>query len=128
MKKSLLLTALLFTVFSISYAQDGKQRKASKERVKQPREWMKTELQLTAEQIAQVDSINLVYVEAQKKLREGIKGERKKNRESMIALKKEREDAFSIVFTKEQMDLYKKKGEYPKKKDSKKGKKMRQKR
>jgi len=109
MKKSLLLAVLLFTVFTISYAQGGRQRIKPEERAKQTTEWMKAELKLTPEQVVEVDSINLAHAKAQQALFNEAKGDRSKNREKMTALVKERDEAFSKVLTKEQMDLYKKK-------------------
>ena len=109
MKKSLLLAVLLFTVFTISYAQGGRQRTSPEERAKRTTEWMKKELNLTQEQVAQIDSINLDYAKAQQSLFDEANGDRSKIREKMTALTKERDEAFSEVLTKEQMDLYKKK-------------------
>ena len=109
MKKSLLLAVLLFTVFTISYAQGGRQRMSPEERAKRTTEWMKTELKLTQEQVVEIDSINLAYAKAQQSLLEEANGDRSKISEKMTALTKERNDAFSKVLTKEQMDLYKQK-------------------
>ena len=109
MKKSLLLAVLLFTAFTISYAQGGRQQSTPEERAKRTTEWMKTELKLTQEQVVQVDSINLDYAKKQQALRDDAKGDRSKIREAMTTLTKERETAFAKVLTKEQMEAYKKK-------------------
>ena len=109
MKKRLLLAVLLLSLISWSYAQRGGQRMTVEERAKQITEWMTTELNLTNEQIAPVDSINLVFTKAQQVLFQSAEGDRSKIRESMAALEEEKVKSFSEILTKEQIELYKKK-------------------
>jgi hypothetical protein len=71
--------------------------------------WMTKELNLTLEQIAPVDSINLLYAQAQQILFQSFEGERDKIREAMTALNQEKEKALAEVLTEEQLDLYRKK-------------------
>lgn len=76
---------------------------------KRTTEWMTAELNLTAEQTAPVDSINLLFAKAQQILFQSAEGDREKLRESMPALNQEKEKALSAVLTEEQLELYRKK-------------------
>jgi len=69
---------------------------------------MKTELNLTPEQIAPIDSINLVFAKAQAKLIEKANGDFASVREDMQKLNALRLEAYGKVLTDEQMEAYKK--------------------
>lgn len=110
MKKILLLS--VFTVFTLSIAlaqpPQGRQRLTVEERAKRTTDWMKTELALTQEQVAPIDSINLLYTKAQQVLFQSSEGDRSKIRESMSALENEKQTALSKVLTPKQLEDYKK--------------------
>jgi hypothetical protein len=98
-------------VFSLANAQNarGGQKMSVEERAKMTTEWMIKELNLTSEQIAPVDSVNLLFAKAQQVIFQSSEGDREKIRETMLALEKEKETAFSGILTAEQLELYKKK-------------------
>ncbi len=93
------------------FAQEGRQRMTVEERAKSVTEWMKTELKLTSEQIAPVDSINLLFAKTQQLLFQSADGDRTKIRESMEGLEKEKVTALAKVLTPEQLEAYKKKAQ-----------------
>ncbi|MDR1437376.1 MAG: DUF4890 domain-containing protein [Candidatus Symbiothrix sp.] len=111
MKRILCVTVWLLMVFTSVNAQNprGGQRLSVEERAKMTTEWMIKELNLTSEQIAPVDSINLLFAKAQQIIFQSSDGDREKIRETMQALEKEKETAFSGFLTDEQLELYKKK-------------------
>ncbi len=109
MRKILLMTIVLFSSLSL-FAQE-RQRMTVEERAKNVTEWMKTELKLTQEQLAPVDSINLLFAKTQQLLFQAADGDRSKIRESMEGLEKEKQTALSKVLTPEQLEAYKKKTE-----------------
>ena len=111
--KNVLLSVVLLVCVSSLQAQppQGRQRMSVEERAKQTTEWMTTELNLTQEQVAPVDSINLLFTKAQQVVIQAADGDRDKMRENMTALDKEKETALSKVLTSEQLDTYKKKNE-----------------
>ena len=111
MKKILLLTIVMLSS-AFLYAQDGRQRMTVEERAKATTEWMKTELKLTAEQIAPVDSVNLLFTKAQQMLfQSSTEGDRSKLMDQMTALNNEKDVALSKVLTAEQLEAYKKKNQ-----------------
>jgi hypothetical protein len=105
------MAAGLLMVFTLANAQNsrGGQRMSVEERAKMTTEWMIKELNLTSEQIVPIDSINLLFAKAQQIIFQSSDGDREKIRETMQALEKEKETAFSEFLTTEQLDLYKKK-------------------
>ncbi|MDR1336953.1 MAG: DUF4890 domain-containing protein [Tannerella sp.] len=117
MKKSILFIAgwlLICLSLPAQTPQGGRQhgegrRITAEEMAKRTTEWMTTELNLTAEQTAPVDSINLLFAQAQQILFQSAEGDREKLRESMTALNQEKEKALSAVLTEEQIELYRKK-------------------
>jgi hypothetical protein len=117
MKKSVLFIAgwlLICLSLPAQTPQGGRQRGegrrfAAEEMAKRTTEWMTAELNLTAEQTAPVDSINLLFAKAQQILFQSAEGDREKLRESMPALNQEKEKALSAVLTEEQLELYRKK-------------------
>jgi Spy/CpxP family protein refolding chaperone len=107
---------ILFTVFLLSstliFAQaprGGGQRSSPEEIAKRNTEWMTKDLKLTPEQVAPVDSINLLYAKAQQALFQSNVSDREKLREAFTALNGEKEKAFEKVLTKDQFEQYKKK-------------------
>jgi hypothetical protein len=117
MKKSVLLVAgwlLVSLSLSAQTPQEGRprgegQRFTAEEMAKRTTEWMTAELNLTAAQTTPVDSINLLFAQAQQILFQAAEGDREKLRESMTALNQEKEKALSIVLTEEQLERYRKK-------------------
>jgi len=115
MKKIYLLAfVLLTTTFAFAQRPEGGQgqgggmRQMSAEQIAQRQtDWMKKDLNLTEDQVAPVDSINLVYGKAQVALRQSASGDRQSMRAAMQELMAKKEEALSSVLTKEQMDLYK---------------------
>ena len=105
------IVCLLVVSFAVS-AQPGqrgdRQQRSPEENAKRNTEWMKTELKLTEDQIAPVDSINLVYAKAQAKLRESANGDFSSMRENMQKLEALRLEAYEKVLTEEQIQAYKK--------------------
>jgi hypothetical protein len=113
MKRLLVLTALfLLSISTLVEAQNhrGDRQVTVEERAKMITEWMMQELNLTSEQIAPVDSINLLYTKAQQIIfQSAADGNREKIREMMEALEKEKVVSLSTVLTDEQLALYKEK-------------------
>ncbi len=110
MKKILFFMVILLSSLSVM-AQGGRQRMTVEERAKQISEWMRTELKLSQDQIAPVDSINLLFAKTQQLLFQAADGDRDKIRESMDGLEKEKVAALSKVLTPDQLETYKKKTE-----------------
>ena len=108
MKKILLAIACLLVVSGAMFAQGGNNQRTPEENAKRMTERMKTELNLTAEQIAPVDSINLVFAKAQAKLMEKANGDFASVREDMQKLSALRIEAYEKVLTDEQIEAYKK--------------------
>ena len=108
MKKVLFVIICLSVVSVTVFAQQRGTRRTPEESAKQTTEQLKTELKLTAKQIAPVDSINLVYAKAVAKLRENSTGDFASMREPMQKLEEQREKAFVKILTKEQLEGYKK--------------------
>ena len=111
MKRVTFLAVFLLTVFTCVLAQNqrGGQRMTVEERAKRTTEWMKEELNLTTEQVAPVDSINLLFAKAQQIIFQSSDGDREKVRETMEALENEKVLSLSEILTEEQIELYKKK-------------------
>lgn len=114
MKKIYLLAfVLLTTTFAFAQRPEGGQgqggrRQFSAEEIAQRNtDWMKKDLNLTDDQVAPVDSINLVYAKAQVALMQSASGDRESMRTAMQDLMAKKGEALSSVLTKEQMDLYK---------------------
>jgi len=112
MKKVLFgFICLLALSFSVS-AQPGqggnRQQRTPEESAKQYTETLKTTLNLTARQVAPVDSVNLVYAKAVAKLRENSNGDFQSMREPMTKLEDQRTAAFAKILTDEQVQAYKK--------------------
>ncbi|MDR3194866.1 MAG: hypothetical protein LBT76_06205 [Tannerella sp.] len=117
MKKYLLIIAgwLVCLALSAQAPQEGRQQRGegrrftAEEFAKRSTEWMTEELELTTGQVAPVDSINLLFAQAQQILFQSADGDREKLRESMTVLNREKEKALSDVLTAEQLERYRKK-------------------
>ena len=111
MKKILFAIVCLFVVSLTVSAQQGqgnRQRLTPEESAKQLTETLKTELNLTAEQVTQVQEINLDYAKEFAKLRENANGDFSSLREPMQKLEEKRVAAYEKVLTDEQLQAYKK--------------------
>jgi len=108
MKKILLAIACLLVVSATTFAQRGNNQRTPEENAKRMTERMKTELNLTPEQVTPVDSINLVFAKAQAKLMEKANGDFASIRDDMRKLSALRVEAYEKVLTPEQIDAYKK--------------------
>jgi len=108
--KRILLAIICVCVVSLSvFAQPGRggNQRTPEENAKRMTERMTTELKLTPEQVAPVDSINLVFAQAQAKLFEKANGDFSSIREDMQKLSALRLEAYEKVLTKDQLDAYK---------------------
>ena len=117
--KKIYLLAIVLLATSFAFAQSpqggqgnqgqggGGRRQFSAEEIAQRQtDWMKRDLNLTEEQVAPVDSINLLYAKAQVALMQSASGDRESMRTVMQDLMAKKEEALSSVLTKDQMDLY----------------------
>lgn len=114
MKKYLVLAVAILMSSTLLLAQSpqggrGGQRMNPEEQAKRTTERMKEELKLTDDQLTKVDSINLLYAQAQQKLFEAAEGNFDGIREAMQALQGERVKAYEEVLTQDQLAEYKKK-------------------
>jgi hypothetical protein len=107
MKKFVLAMVCMAMISVTGFAQQNGQR-TPEEMAKRMTERMKTELNLTDQQVVSVDSINLVFAQAQAKLRESANGDFSSIREAMQKLNALRLEAYEKVLTTEQLDAYKK--------------------
>jgi len=104
---SFLLTGLLFLV-NITYAQ--KKTSTPAERAGKLTEWMKTNLQLNDDQVAQVQKINLNYANKT----QGLQTQSMSRKEKMQTLKendKAKDAELKNVFTTDQYNAYQAKKE-----------------
>jgi uncharacterized protein YpuA (DUF1002 family) len=108
MKKIVLVIACMLVVSATMFAQRGNNQRTPEENAKRMTDRMKTELNLTPEQITPVDSINLVFAKAQAKLMEKANGDFASVRDDMRKLGALRIEAYEKVLTKDQIDAYKK--------------------
>ena len=117
MKKFLFLLATTLCVFCLSaqnqqdQQRSGRNRATVEERAKNTTVWMTEALNLSEEQIAPVDSINLLYTKAQHVLFQSSQDDRGKIREALAALEAQKVEALEKVLTTDQVDLYKKRVE-----------------
>jgi len=109
MKKVLFAIICLFALtLTVSAQPGGGNRRTPEENAKRMTDMMKTELNLTPAQVTPVDSINLVFAQAQAKLFEKANGDRDALRDDMQKLNVLRLEAYGKVLTQEQLDAYKK--------------------
>jgi len=110
MKKVFFAIICVFAASMAVSAQQGQggNRPTPEESAKRMTEMMTKELNLTADQVTPVDSINLVFSKAQAKLRESANGDFSSMRENMQKLNALRLEAYEKVLTKDQLDTYKK--------------------
>ena len=106
---------LLALSFSVSAQQGGGQRqqRTPEESAKQYTETLKTELKLTAAQVASVEAANLAFFKESAKMRESLAGgggggDMTAMREASQKLQTQRTEAFKKVLTNEQMQAYQK--------------------
>ena len=107
MRKFLFAIVGLLIVSSTVFAQRPMQG-TPEENAKRATEMMKRELNLTPEQIAPIDSINVIFAQAQAKLYESANGDFASLREAMQKLNELRIEAYEPILTEEQMQAYKK--------------------
>jgi len=106
MKKILFVIACLFIVSLTASAQ--RVQRSPEENAKRMTELMTTELNLTPEQVAPIDSINLVFAKAQAKLMEKANGDFASVREDMQKLNALRVAEYAKILTDEQLQSYQK--------------------
>lgn len=110
MKKLYLMLFLSpFLIGTSVFAQDQQQRPRMtvEERAKKVTEWMVKDLDLKKDQVAAIDSINLVFTKAQQVLFQSSEGvDREKLRDSMKALEQEKVKSLSQYLTPEQLAKY----------------------
>jgi len=102
------LLVLSFTVSAQPGQGGNRQQRTPEESAKQYTETLKTQLNLTARQVAPVDSVNLVYAKESAKMRENASGDFASMREPMQKLEDQRVAAFAKILTDEQVQAYKK--------------------
>jgi len=110
MKKLVFVIICLFVVSITVSAQQGNQgnRPTPEESAKRSTQMMKDSLNLTKEQVAPIDSINLVFAKAQAKLFEKAEGDFASISEDLTKLNALRLEAYEKFLTDEQMQAYKK--------------------
>ena len=105
---SLIFVILLGISYVVSQPPQGNGNSASPEGLaKKATEWMVKELNLEQEQIAPVDSVNLLFAKVRIAYFQAVDGDRNKVREAMVTIEEEREISLSKILTPEQMKLYK---------------------
>jgi len=108
MKKLLFAIVCLCAALTVSAQPGGGNQRTPEENAKRATERMKTELNLTPEQVAPVDSINLVFAQARAKLFEKANGDFASVREDMQKLNALQLEAYGKVLTDDQLATYKK--------------------
>ncbi len=103
-KARIILTGLTMMAFVFTLqAQRGEGPKlTSEQRAEKQTEMMTEKLALTPEQASKIKDINQKYAEKQKVQREGMKGEREKNRTAMQQLQDERKQEINTILNKDQ--------------------------
>ena len=134
MKRFLFLLSMSLCIFCISAQNEQGQQRSGRnqvtieERAKRTTEWMKEALNLSEEQVAPVDSINLLYTKAQQVLFKSAEDDREKIREALTALEAQKVEALEKVLTEEQVSKYKKESEKRQKQRSRNGENRRSRR
>ena len=109
MKRFLLAIVCVCVVsLTVSAQPGGGNRRTPEENAKRQTERMTVELKLTPEQVAPVDSINLVFAQARAKVFEKANGDFASVREDMQKLSALQLEAFGKVLTDDQLVTYKK--------------------
>jgi hypothetical protein len=84
------------------------QQMSPEERAKQETEWMKKDLELNAQQLVKVDSINLKFAKKRSEMRSQMQGQ---DRETMMAkmqeMQSQKETELKSVLTEDQLKKYK---------------------
>jgi len=92
----------MFLVLCLSAQQPQRQRASAEERAKNETELMKKELNPTAEQLAKLDSLNLVHAKKMDELLASAGGDREKIRDVMQTTMNEKLTAMQKILTDEQ--------------------------
>jgi len=108
MKKLLFAFVCLCVALTVSAQQGGGNQRTPEENAKRTTERMKSDLNLTPEQVAPVDSVNLVFAQARAKLIEKANGDRASIRDDMQKLNALQLEAYGKVLTADQLATYKK--------------------
>ena len=109
MKKVLFVSICLLLASAAAFAQQGQRtQRTPEEMAKRQTERMTADLKLTPEQVAPVDSINLVFAQARAKVFEKANGDFASVREDMQKLSALQLEAFGKVLTDDQLATYKK--------------------
>jgi Spy/CpxP family protein refolding chaperone len=99
-----IIFATLMAVMTLAFAADAQDKTRSHDpeaRAKKQTEMMKTELGLSADQLAKVESINLKYATKGQEQREAM-------HKQVKSLREEKEKDMASVLTKEQIENYNK--------------------
>jgi len=110
MKKiELLMFIMLLNIGFVVAQPSGRGSKLTVEEwAKRTTAWMEKELDLTQDQIAPIDSINLLFTKAQQAYIQSVdSGDRDKIREAMTRLEQEKELSLSKILTPQQLETYK---------------------
>jgi len=110
MKRFFLAIVCVLVVSLTVSAQQGRggNQRTPEENAKRQTERMTTDLKLTPEQVAPVDSINLVFAQARAKLIEKANGDFASVRDDMQKLSALQLEAYGKVLTDDQLATYKK--------------------
>jgi len=109
MKKVLFVSICLLLASAAVFAQQGQRaQRTPEEMAKRQTERMTADLKLTPEQVAPIDSINLVFAQARTKAFEKANGDFASVREDMQKLNALQLEAFGKVLTDDQLATYKK--------------------
>jgi len=112
MKKVLFVSICLLLASAAVFAQQGQRvQRTPEENAKRQTERMTTDLKLTPEQVAPIDSINLVFAQARAKLVEKANGDIASVRDDMQKLTALQVEAYGKVLTADQLAAYKKQTE-----------------
>lgn len=103
----LFMVALVIILPVLGYAQEGEREpKTPEERAQKWTNWMKKELQLTAEQESSVHTINLAYAQKNETLREDER-ERREKLQDLRVNDEAKDKELKAVLTPEQFEKYK---------------------
>ena len=106
MKRIMFFTVCLFVIATTAFAQQ--QRGGTpEENAKRQTERLTTELKLTAQQVPQVEAVNLSMAKERAQLMEKAGGNFASVQDDMQKLNAKTEEALSKILTKEQLDAYK---------------------
>jgi hypothetical protein len=104
MKKAILVFASLFLMAQSNYAQDIKGLPAS-ERAARQTEWMKTNLNLSGDQLSRVSDINMRYANKMDEIVHSTKGKPEKKSEARN-LSEQKDGELKGIFSESQYSAY----------------------